>query len=293
MRKLLILWPVSLSLLVTPMGAQNQQGFTPAAQPSNSTAAERAENRDPLLDLPPLPRSRITLVGGTVVSLDEVMNRMVIQPFGTKQKMRVAFDTRTQFYRDRKPISYREIKQGQRIYLDSMLNGSTVFAKQIWIQTSTESGLGGGQIIDFDSGRQILTVRDELSNQPIKMHLTTSTVVRRGEQPASTSDLVQGALVSLTFGTQQEIREITVLASPGSSFTFAGRVTYLDMSRKLIAIDNVSDHNRYDVSIAAIPPSVMQQLHEGSEVSISAVFDGSGYEARRIQLPGTSSAEPQ
>src|SRR5438067_11637106 len=118
---------------VTPRGTT-----TPAATNSPSPAARR-ENRDPLLDLPELPKGKVTLIGGTVKSLDEIMNKMTVQPFGSKQKMQVAFDTRTDFFQDGRPISYKSIREGQRVYLDTMLNGSTVFAKKIWIQTNAES----------------------------------------------------------------------------------------------------------------------------------------------------------
>jgi hypothetical protein len=235
----------------------------------------------------------VTLIGGTVVRLDEIMNRMVVQPFGGKQKMNVAFDTRTHFYQDGKPITEREIKQGQRIYLDTMLNGNKVFAKTIWIQTAVESGVGQGQIIDFDDGKQVLTVRDELSSQPLKMRLSSGVVIRKGEQPASKSDLVQGALVALTFGPQREVQQVTVLATPGTAFTFSGRVTYVDMSRKMIAIDNRSDRKKYDVSVNAIPQSVLRQVREGSEISLSAVFDGNQYDARSLTPAAAASAQQQ
>jgi hypothetical protein len=274
---------VVTSLVVTSR-AQAQSGFTdqqPANSSVSSPAAQR-ENYDPLLDLPPLPHKEVTLIGGTVVSLDEIMNHMVVQPFGGKQKMKVAFDSRTHFYENGKPITEKEIKQGQRIYLDSMLNGSKVFAKTIWIQTSVESGVGQGQIMDFDSSRQILTVRDELSSQPLKMHLTSATVIRKGEQAGSARDLIEGALVALTFGPQRDVKQISVLATPGTAFTFSGRVTYVDVSRKMIAIDNRSDRKKYDVSVNAIPVNVLRQVREGSDVSISAVFDGNQYDARSV-----------
>jgi len=289
MRKRFFLSLLSLcvaSSLAVKSRAQSQSGFAaqqPATSSASSPAAQR-ENYDPLLDLPPLPRNEVTLIGGTVVSLDEIMNHMVVQPFGGKQKINVAFDSRTHFYQNGKPITEREIKQGQRIYLDSMLNGNKVFAKTIWIQTSVESGMGQGQIMDFDSSRQILTVRDELSSQPLKMHLTSATVIRKGEQAGSASDLVEGALVALTFGPQSDVKQISVLATPGTAFTFAGRVTYVDMSRKMIAIDNRSDRKKYDVSVNAIPVNVLRQVREGADVSISAVFDGNQYDARSVAL---------
>ena len=283
-----------------PLAAQNQTSVPPVA-PRATTAtptgtpspAARRENRDPLLDLPELPNNKVTLIGGTVKSLDEVMNKMVVVPFGSKQKMLVAFDTRTDFFEDGKPISYKTIREGQRVYLDTMLNGSTVFAKKIWIQSTADSGIGRGQVVEYDPGRKMLTVRDELSNQPIKMQLTSSTVMKKGDANATAADLVPGTLVSMSFGPQRELREVTLLASPGTTFVFAGRITYLDMSRKLIAIDNKTDNKKYDVSVDAIAPSVLRQLHEGSEVNVSAVFDGRGYAARSIESPSINSAQEQ
>jgi len=288
--------PIALALAFTllvalEIGAQTRTS-SPAAPKTPSAAAER-ENYDPLLDLPPLPHNTVTLIGGTVVSLDEIMNRMTVQPFGSKQKMHVGFDTRTHFYENGKPITEKEVKQGERIYLDSMLNGNKVFAKTIWIQTSMESGVGQGQIMDFDQRRQILTVRDELSSQPLKLHLTSATIIKKGDQPASVSDLVENALVTLSFGAQRELQQVTVVATPGTAFTFAGRVTYVDMSRRLIAIDNRSDRKKYDVSVNAIPENILRQVREGSDVSVSAVFDGNQYDARSVELASAAKAQQE
>jgi hypothetical protein len=275
-----------------PAMGQDHSGVTPreTAVPTanNPSPAARRENRDPLLDLPELPKGKVTLIGGTVTRLDEIMNRMVVQPFGSKQKMNIAFDTRTDFFQDGKPISYKDIREGQRIYLDTMLNDSTVFAKKIWIQTSAESGIGRGQIVDYDPEHQTLTVRDELSNQPLKMRLTPNTLMKKGQENTTANELVPGTLVSLSFGPQKELREVTLLARPGSTFVFAGRITYLDLSRKIIAIDNRTDRTKYDVSIEAIAPSVLHQLHEGQDITVSAVFDGSRYAARNVELPSSA-----
>jgi len=300
MHKKLILLTVAAATAL-PLVAQNKTPVQPVAprpttgSPASATPspAARRENRDPLLDLPELPNNKVTLIGGTVKSLDEVMNKMIVVPFGSKQKMLVAFDTRTDFFQDGKPISYKTIREGQRVYLDTMLNGSTVFAKKIWIQSTADSGIGRGQVVEFDPGRKILTVRDELSNQPLKMQLTSSTIMKKGDASATAADLVPGTLVSMSFGPQRELREVTLLAKPGTTFVFAGQITYLDMSRKLIAIDNKSDNKKYDVSVDAIAPSVLRQLREGSEVNVSAVFDGRGYAARSIESPSINSAQEQ
>lgn len=275
------------AFIVTGLASAQTLSQTTPAQDSTQAHPNSAvyENYDPLLDLPPLPHNRVTLIGGTVSSLDEVMNKMSVQPFGGRRTMQVAFDTRTRFFQDGHPISYRDIKQGQRIYLDTMLNGTKVFAKSIWIQSAADSGIGRGQIVDFDSRRRILTVRDELSSQSVPMQITASTVIHNGTQPASTADLVPGALVSMQFGPQRELRAITIAARPGTTFVFAGRVTYLDLSRKLIAVDNRSDNVKYDIAIDAIAPNIARQLHEGDQVTVNAVFDGNRYAARQIDLP--------
>lgn len=294
----------SLSLvLVLPLVSnfgvgQGQSGFAGSpASPSPPTtntanAVGQQGGHDPLLDLPPLPNSQITLMGGIVLNTDEVMNRMTFQPFGTKQKIQVHFDTRTRFFMDGKPITEREVKQGQRIYLDTMLNGDRVFAKTMWIRTTSNNGVGRGQIVAYDSQRKIVTVRDELSNQAVKLQLTPSTVIHVGNRTGSEHDLAQGSLVNMDFGAQKELRAITVVAAPGSTFVFAGRVSYVDMSQKLIAIDNHSDGKKYDIDMEAIPQSVLRQIHEGQEVSVSTVFDGSHYAGRSIDFVSANSGRP-
>lgn len=295
MYKSLRLMPLAIafSLPATALAQNQPQSHNQSASPNPPSAAAERENYDPLLDLPPLPHKTVTLIGGTVVKVDEIMNHMVVQPFGSKQKMNVAFDTRTHFYRDGKAITERDIKQGERIYLDSMLNGSRVFAKNIWIQGTMENGIGQGQILDFDAGKRVLTVRDELSSQPLKMHLSSSTAIRKGEQAASANDLVRGALVSLTFGANRELQQVTVLATPGTTFTFAGQVTYVDMSRKMIAIDNRSDRKKYDVYVSAIPENVLRQMREGADVNVSAVFDGNKYDARSLAVANAAKSQQE
>ena len=297
MRTYYILACTLLIFLTLPASgfAQNQSGLTaaPAAAPKTQSAAAERENYDPLLDLPPLPHNTVTLMGGVIVNTNEVMNRMTFQPFGTTQKIEVHFDTRTHFYQDGKPITERDMQRGQRIYLDTMLDHDRVFAKSIWIRTTAESGMGRGQIMAYDPQRKLLTLRDELSNQPVKLQMTSKTAIRKGNQPATVSDLTPGALVHIDFGAQRDLRTINVLATPGSVFTFAGRVSYVDVSQKLIAIDNRSDGKKYDVHMDAIAPSVLHQVREGQTVNVSAVFEGDRYSARNIDLAAVNSEQPK
>src|SRR5207244_8318526 len=52
-------------------------------------AAVKSQEHDPLLDLPPLPHGKVSLLGGTVTRLDRVQDRLTIQPFGAKQKQKM------------------------------------------------------------------------------------------------------------------------------------------------------------------------------------------------------------
>jgi hypothetical protein len=260
-------------------------------------AAVNSQEHDPLLDLPPLPHGKVSLLGGTVTRLDRVQDRLTIQPFGAKQKMNVAFDVRTHFFRDGQPSTQRDIKVGERVYVDTMLNGTKIFAKSIWIGSDVAAGSGRGQILSYDPQSGVLTLHDELSAQPEKFNVGPNTLVRQGSETRSVADLKPGALISLTFGPEQgragTVREISVLAQPGTQFLFFGPITYMDLSRKLIAVANESDNTTYEIYLETLPPGSLRDARPGGEVRVSAVFDGKHYVARSIEPERTGSSSIQ
>jgi len=196
---------LQLSMLLALGACMNAQS-QPAPVPSNSnepaktssTTAAPAEH-DPLLDLPPLPKKKVSLIGGTVAKLDPIQNQVTVQTFGGKQKMRLGFDVRTRFFRDGQASNQRELKAGQRVYVDTQLEGTRIFAKTIWIETQAPVGDARGQVISYDRGAGTLTLRDELSAEPSKFHLDPTTVVRQDKETRSVADLKPGSLVSITF----------------------------------------------------------------------------------------------
>jgi hypothetical protein len=273
--------------------AQSNQAAVSAAPDKSSEPI--ALTYDPLLDPPPLPHNSVTLIGGTVATIDPVMNQLVVRPFGAKAKMRIAFDTRTQILSDGQPVAESALQKGERVYVDTMLNDTTVFAKTIHIDAHGGSGSGRGQIVGYDPGSSTLTLRDELSDQAMRFHLSPTTVVRGDGQTRSTADLVPGSLVSLTFGVennQNVIREVSLLAKPGSTFSFFGPITYVDLSRNLLALNNRNDDKNYEIHLTAIPRTMLRELHEGTVVGISAEFDGTQYVARDLQFPQEKQPQP-
>lgn len=271
--------------------AQTQSNFASNGAPvavSTSTTSTTTSGYDPLLDLPPLASKPVSLIGGTIIDLDPVRNQLTVRPFGDRKKIHFAFDLRTQILADGKAATERDLKTGQRISIDSMLDGTHVFAKVIRIQGAAH-GSGYGQIIDYDPTGRVLTLRDELSGEAAHFRVSPTAVVRSGNETQPATNLASGSLVSLSFETQQDqpvVREISLLAQPGSSFSFFGKITYVDLSRKTIAIDNQNDDKNYEIHLASIPESMMRNLHEGTVVGVSAVFDGSQYVARNVDFQG-------
>jgi cold shock CspA family protein len=290
----LSLW-VLISFLGVCLSAQAQSNQAGAGAAQEKPSQPATLTYDPLLDPPPLPHTSVSLIGGTVTNIDPVMNLLTVRAFGDKGKTRIAFDTRTQVLADGHPVGESALQKGQRVYVDTMLNGTTVFAKTIQIDAHGGAGSGRGQIVAYDAAAGELTVRDELSDQAMRFHLSPTTVVRSEGQTRTTADLVAGSLVSLTFGAQEGrdvVREVSLLAKPGSTFTFFGPITYVDLSRKLLALNNHNDDKNYEIHLTAIPRSMLRDLHEGTVVEISAEFNGSQYVARDVQFPQEKQPHP-
>ncbi len=277
--------------------AQNLPSVAPIQQPPAKPATlepVHSKNYDPLLDLPPLSQNKVSLMGGTVTKLDRVRDLMALRVFGGDET-KIAFDVRTKFYRDGTQVKDRELQQGQRIYVDTMLNGTTVFAKNIWIQNGPVSGNGTGQIVSFDQKRSILKLRDELTAQTLDFQITPQTTIHEGNAVRASNVLVPGSLVSLTFGPAQQnhgvVQEVTILARPGYSVSFFGSVTFLDLSNQTLAVRNNNDGKTYEIRIDGISKDTIRQLHPGSVIGVSAVFDGKDYMARSLGIAPVSNSQ--
>jgi len=280
-----LLMIVALGGLLAAAQTQPSDQTSNSQPPKPQADAAAHEDHDPLLDPPPLPHGKVSLLGGTITKLDMVRDRMTVKAFAG-HNVPLTFDTRTKFFLNEVPVSQREVKPGQRIYVDTMLNGDKVFAKSIWIQTEAATGNGRGQVLGFDSGENVLTVRDEVSSQPMKFRVTPETVLRSGKDTRPVTAIKPGSLVTLTFGPQQgkygTVKEISLTAEPGQEFSFFGTITFIDLSRRMIAIANRNDQKTYDISLGPVPSGVVRTLHEGSQVGVSAVFDGKQYVAREL-----------
>jgi hypothetical protein len=283
------------AVLVTGSLAMGQQ--QPAEPPQAAEEGRTVEAWDPLLDLPPLsPDAKPTLVGGTVRELDRVRNRLTVDVFGGG-RMQVNFDDRTQIHRDGVEVTQLGIRKGDRIYLDTILHERKVFAKNIHVQTEIQPADTRGQLLSYNRRRGVMTVRDQLLARPITFQVTENTTIVRDGGQGSLLDLVPGALVDVKFSPKRADRgqaeEVVVLATPGSSFLFAGELTHLDLRSGILAVQNRTDDRNYELFFDRARTPVRDELRAGAEVRIRAVFDGGRYVVRDLEIQSPRALPPE
>lgn len=264
----------------------------PAVKPNRSAIVESPATAiavDPaslLPDLPPVPKNKATMIGGTIHRLDRVRDQVTLNIFGGGHTT-VLFDPRTKVYRGTKEVSIADLHEGERAYLDTILDGSTVFARAIRLAATKASGESQGVVLKYRADRGELTVRDGISPTPIRVFVNGSTKIVEGGRSLQASTLQEGSLVSVTFspeGTDHDVAsEIAILAAPGSRFTFSGQVLHLDLRSGLIVLKSSIDQKTYEIYLD--PSSLADDnLHTGADVTVVANYQNSRYVARNISF---------
>jgi hypothetical protein len=259
---------------------------TNAPDTTNDNSADTFIDPASLLPDPtPLLRANASLIGGTVEKLDRVRDRLTVRVFGGG-KMIFAFDPRTHIYLGSATASASDLHQGDRISVDTQLDGSVVFARTIRIHSKTAAGESQGAVVSYRGDELVL--RDLLSPRPLKIRLTSQTRLVKGDHQASSADIVPGTLVSVKFGPQKNgsdtASEVSVLAVPGASFAFSGRITALDMRLGLLILNSSTDRKTYEVYFDPPVSGVDGNLREGDDVMVMTRFDGNRYVARSVTV---------
>ncbi len=169
-----------------------------------------------------------------------------------------------------------------------MLDGTKIFARSLRISTQSAGGQTSGQVLHYEAGRGELTVRDALSRDPVVFGLDSKTAILAGDRSVSAGELPPGALVAVRFrseaGKPAMALQVSILASPGSTFTFVGRVAHLDLHLGLLALLDPRDQKSYEISF---DPALVRQnsnLREGADATVAARFDGTRYSATSITV---------
>lgn len=275
---------------------------TPFPQPkteildsSATSGAVEESGHDPILDPPPPPTGSTTLVGGIIQSVDRIRNHMVVRVFGGGH-WHVNFDERTHIFRNGAETTPLALKKGERVYVDTMADQTKhdIFARNIRVGVTAPPADADGQVETVDAAHGEIVLRDRINSVPVHFGIDKETRITRGLSPATLTDLKPGSLVHVKFapesGNRGIAREVLIVAAPGSAFTFAGKLTYLDLRRGLLAIQNESDGKSYDIKFSRQAVDDLPNLGVGARVTIVAIFEGAGYDAKTVNVERTADA---
>ncbi|HVT97584.1 MAG TPA: hypothetical protein VHE33_08750 [Acidobacteriaceae bacterium] len=257
-------------------------------------AANPGVNASFLPPLPLAPSGKSTVIGGVIRSIDPVLDEMTLGVYGNGKPMKIYFDQRTKFYRDGVKTPLDDMRPNDHASVETLLDGDMVFAASVHMLSGSPEGDCQGQVLAFDPRNGEVTVRNSLSGAPIKLRVEPRTTIARIGQPAfassvtGTSDLMMGALISVKFRSDNRgngiADSISILATPGSGFYFAGNVTYLDVHAGMMAITDPRDQRSYTIAFNPTSFPASRNLHIGSRVGATASFNGKQYVASKLDV---------
>ena len=257
----------------------------------SSSSSERASGR--VAALPPMPPGKTTVIGGAIRQLDPVRDQITLKVFGGRS-MNLLFDPRTQVYRDGIKTPLRDLRPGDHASVETVLDGTNVFAVSIHVLSRPPKGECQGQVVSYNPGTRELTVSPVLSQVPIELRVPVATPVVRTGQAASSSgnsslsDLVKGTLISVNFEPGNNGRgvatHIAILAIPGSTFVFTGNIAFLDLRAHTLVVADPRDGKSYKILFDPARFPVSHNLHQGAHVRVTTTFDGAHYVAHAIAI---------
>jgi len=283
---------------ITPT-APDAQGLMPKttifSTGLNSDKKPNGEARPDVNDLiGPLPKGKVAFIGGIVTKVDHVRNRVNVKVF-KGNTVKAFFDDRSHVYKNGVETTQMAVEKGDRVYLDTQLdkNSGKIFARNLRIVTGLPPAEADGQILAVDNSRNLITLEDRLSAQPVSLRLSPTTVVRNSGQTGTRADLTPGSIVNLSFisgagAARGMVKDVDIVAKPGQTFTLYGEVSHLDMRTGKLGVRNKADDKFYAVNFDPAKYSG-DDLKMGAGVVVDAVFNGKDYDAKSVTIDRTAS----
>jgi hypothetical protein len=278
-----------------------QSSSSAGSQLAQDQGAQPVSRRESTLSgpagLPPMPRGKSTVIGGAIGAVDRVRDQFTLNVFGGRA-LKVLFDQRTPVYRDGLKSALSDLRAGDHVSVETVLDGTAVFARSIHLLSGTPEGECQGQVMSYDPTDRELTVRDSLSHQSVQLRVPAGTaMIRQGQAASDSADvgspgLATGTLVSVKFQSDNKghgvASQIAILATSGTAFVFVGNVAFLDLHSGLLVLVDPRDDKRYDVFFDSARFPMSREVHEGADVTLTADFEGSRYVARAITINAPS-----
>jgi hypothetical protein len=207
----------------------------------------------------------------------------------------IDFDTRTQVLRGGTAVTSREIRPGARVYADTVMIAGRIFAKTVRLEGNGAAGETQGQIMEYNWAKQLLRVRNSISQEPVLVRLTSHSQLMQGGEPAQATSLLEGTVVAIRFHASpegpSEAERIDILARPGSSYTFTGTISVVDLHDEHMTLVEPEHQNTFEVALGSLPRQSKASLRTGMQVTVRARFDGHKYLAESIEpVRGTQEA---
>lgn len=230
-------------------------------------------------------------MGGEILNLDPVSDQFSLKAFG-ERPMRILFDERTRVYRDGKRILLRDLGNERHASVQTVLDGSDVFALSIHILSQPSQGECEGQVLSFNPNTGELDVQSSLVPEPVRLLVPANTLVTRLGQSTFTSgssglsDLIHGTLVSVNFEpdphSRPVARQISILAIPGSQFILAGEIAFLDLNSGQLDLIDSANQTRYQISFDSARIPEARKLRLGDRIRVDANYGAARYVAKDI-----------
>lgn len=277
----------SLALAVQAAKSQQEQ-----FSQTNSASVGAGPNGN-LPVLPAAPQGKSTILGGKIERVDPVRDQFLLDIYG-QRPMKILYDERTQVFRDGVKVPLRRLGPEGRASVQTVLDGTNVFAISIHVLTHSAEGDCQGRVVSYDPGANILAIASDISPEPVRLRVAAETSIARIGEPEFTAtrsglpDLVPGTLVEATFASAADGRDvatrITVLAVPGAGFVFYGNITFLDLNTGMLTLVDPRDERSYEIHFNPSRLPVSGSLHPGESVSVAANYNGTQYTANNITV---------
>ena len=230
---------------------------------------------------------KVGLVRGVLKKLDPIHDTLFIRPFGGGE-VRINFDERTSLLQDSGRSRLLNLPSGSIVSVDTVIDNGKLFARSVRMGGMGAAELSG-QVVGFDAAKSVLTLSDPLSPKTVSVRVDPQTKITSDGQAVSAQTLSSGMLVRVSFSSVDETaREIAILAKPGSSFVFQGKVLAIDLRSGTLTLSNDTDESLRELAFGPLDPGNRRLLSEGNDVTIQAEFDGHRYFIRTVKPAPTA-----
>ena len=232
---------------------------------------------------PHSPTGKVSLARGVVEHLDLIHDQLVIRTFGGGD-MRISFDVNTKLLPDSAGARLTSVRPGSVVSVDTVIQDGKLFARVVRVGTTMPAELDG-QVVRYDPAQSRLTLRDPISPETVSLQVNPDTTVVKRGLSAPLQSLLPGTLVRVWISAAQNAaKEVEILAEPGSSFTFEGRIIAVDLRSRVLSLSNDSDQSLHELAFGSLDSGSLSVLREGADVTIQAEFDGNRYQVCSVTL---------